>query len=546
MGPHHQASSKESKRGLGKSSLLFALGTFLSRLTGVLRESVLAGAFGANFLLDAFIVANRIPNLLRELLAEGALGASFTKVYATLKEEDETRARIFLHQSFQFFSIVVGVFCVLGMIFSPEIVELMTLFANETERPPQFFHDTVGLTRVLFPFIAFMTVGAIASGALHQKGRFFLSAISSVALNLGYILGAIVLSRLVVNYGPLWIETHLAERSIVGLALGVLVGGLSQTLIQVWGIRKQLLKSRTQGFPWSKDLRKVCKLMGPMVVAGSAGQVNVLVNTNFATALQEGSVTWLNFSFRVLQLPIGVFAVGLGIISLPALSRVIARKGSSSEVASKLQAALEMVTWLVVPCMCFLWINSLPVTQLLYQHGKFSLQDAMATADALYFYSFSLIAYGLLKVLTSYYYATERTNYAMKVSLFSILVNFVANLCFVSYLGHKGLALTTSCTLTLNALFLLLGLRRDRLEWQKRNLLISMGLLGIGFFGAWGAQYLITPFLASLPFLIGLALKWQTLFVITVNGTIVVSLFGLTWFFRHRFFRTSQIERPPG
>ncbi len=527
---------------LGKSSLLFAVGTFLSRLTGVLRESVLAGIFGANFLLDAFIVANRIPNLLRELLAEGALGASFTQVYATLKEDDAARARRFLLQSFQFFSLIIGVLCVLGMIFAPEIVKMMTLFSSQGVRHAQFSHDTVGLTRILFPFIAFMTVGAIASGALHQKGRFFLSAISSVALNLGYIIGAIVLSRALVQFGPEWIDTSLAERSVTGLALGVLLGGFCQTWIQLWGIRGEQVSlfQRPQSVPWSQDIKKVCRLMGPMVIAGSAGQINVLVNTNFATALQEGSVTWLNFSFRVLQLPIGIFAVGLGIISLPALSRVIARKGTKGDVAEKLQEALLLVTWLVVPCLCFLLLNALPVTQLLYQHGKFTSLDSQATADALYCYSFSLIAYGLLKVLSSYYYAVERTNYAMKVSLFSILVNFAANMFFVSSFGHKGLALSTSCTLTLNALFLVWGLRQDRLLWQKRKLAISISMMSLAFALAFGLQYGIQPFLAEFSFLSGLALKWRASLVILINGSMVVTTFAAFWWILARKLKTGQ------
>jgi putative peptidoglycan lipid II flippase len=516
---------------VAKSSFLFALGTFLSRLTGVLRESVLAGVFGANALLDAFIIANRIPNLLRELLAEGALGSSFTKVYATLKEQDSQRAHRFLVQSFQFFSLIIGILCLVGIVFAPELVKLMTLFSPETEKHAQFIHDTVGLTRLLFPFIAFMTLGAIASGVLHQKGRFFTSAISSVALNIGYIIGALFFARLLEKHGSSWIESSIADRSLTGLALGVLLGGLLQTLIQFWGMKTKLQTKGLVGrFPWSPDIKKVCKLMGPMVIAGSAGQINVLVNTNFATSLQEGAVTWLNFSFRLLQLPIGIFAVGVGIISLPSLTRVITKKGSPFQVAEKLEEALFLVTWLVAPCLCFLLINSLPVTQLLYQHGKFTSFDSISTADALFFYSFSLIAYGLLKVLTSYYYAAERTQYAMKVSLFSILINLLANLFFVSHLGHKGLALSTSCTLTLNALFLLWGLRKDKLKWSVAKIGKSIFLLSSAFLISFTLQKLIAPLLENAIFVTKLELKWRACFVLSTNGCLVASIFVLFWF----------------
>jgi putative peptidoglycan lipid II flippase len=290
---------------------------------------------------------------------------------------------------------------------------------------------------------------------------------------------------------------------------------------------KEILLPRK--FPWSQDLKKVCKLMGPMVIAGSAGQINVLVNTNFATSLQEGSVTWLNFSFRVLQLPIGIFAVGVGIISLPSLTKAIAHKASSKEVAAKLQEALSLVTWLVVPCLCFVLLNSLSIIQLLYQHGKFTELDAVATSEALFYYSFSLIAYGALKVLTSYYYAVERTKFAMKVSLFSILVNLAANLFFVTKLGHKGLALSTSCTLTLNALFLFWGLRKDRLQWQMPKVHKSVSLIASAFIIAFGLQYVLIPIFEEFSFLSSWALKWRSLFLLSSNGLLVLVVFAVFW-----------------
>ncbi len=536
---------------LGKSSLLFAIGTFLSRLTGVLRESVIAGVFGANAVLDALIVANRIPNLLRELLAEGALGASFTKVYANLKAQDESdkiakRANLFIVQSLLFFSLLTGLICILGMIFAPEIVKLMTLFTSESETHTRFLHDTIGLTRLLFPFIAFMTVGAIASGVLHQKGMFFTSAISSVALNVGVIIGALIFARLLTNYGPDWIESSIADRSSTGLALGILLGGLCQTLIQFRGLGRAEFSGLQipRKFPWSKDVKKVCVLMGPMVIAGSAGQINVLVNTNFATALQEGSVTWLNFSFRILQLPIGIFAVGVGVISLPALTRVIARNGSSSEIANSLENALSLVIWLVLPCLCFLLLNSLPTTQLLYEHGRFTSLDSIATSDALFYYSFSLIAYGCLKVLTSYYYAVERTHYAMKVSLFSILVNLGANLFFVSHLGHKGLALSTSCTLSMNALLLFWGLRQDSLKWEKEKIQKTFYLLLSSFILAIILQILCRPFVEHASFLNSWATKWRATYIIGVNGTLVVIVFAIFWMIdSNRFALIKRMKR---
>lgn len=531
---------------LAKSSLFFAAGTFLSRLTGVIRESVTAGVFGASFTLDSFLVANRIPNLLRELLAEGALGASFSKVYAQLWEIDQKRAKILLHDALRFFTFVMIVVCALGMIFSRELVLSMTIFMPSSPSSANFIHNTTGMTRLLFPFIAFMAIGAIVSAALYREGKFFLSALSPILLNLGYILGALYFSKWLTDYAPEWVDQLVAEKGITGLALGVLLGGFAQFYVQYRALTRSTLKKfklfafRVPHilFSVSRDLRKVLTLMGPMIIAGSAGQINVLVNTNFATYLGEGAVTWLNCSFRLLQLPIGIFAIAVSSTALPAISKSIAKHGSIHHpaVVHKLEEAIAILCWLLTPCLAFFWVNSLAITELVYQHGQFDQQATLATSETLFFYSFSLLGYGLVKVLTSFYYAMDRTQYAMKVGIVSIGVNFLANYLFVEKFAHKGLAMTASLVITMNALFLAFGLKSQKLPWRFRLILKSILCLVLSLGAAVLLQNVILLGFNQLNWIQNLALKMRALLVLSLTGMITVVVFS---FAASVFFKTS-------
>ena len=472
---------------IAKSSFLFTCGTLISRITGLIRDIIIFSIFGASSLLDAFWVAYTIPNLFREMLAEGALGSSFTKVFSFLWEKNQDQARKLFFDTFYFMTIISSILCALGIVFAPYLVYLNTLFTTIDSTNVLFIKNTIGLTRILFPFLMLSILSAIAMGALNQSGRFFLSAFASVASNLGFIFGAIILSKVFLNYGPDWIEDILADKRICGLAVGVLIGGLLQICLELWWLWKPLLKgpiTLTWRLPWSIHIKEILVLMAPMAIAASAGQINIVINTNFATSLETGSISWLRASFRLLQLPIGLFGVAIGAAVLPTLAKSLSAAGRKVNPKSsrELQSALELVLWLMVPCLIFLCLDSIPIIQLIYQYGKFNAFDTAKTAEALYAYSFGLIGYGLIKVLLPFYYAIDRTKYAMYVSLAVVGINFVGNYTLVNILGfkHQGLAFTSSSCLTFNALFLLLGLKKEALSIDWKSISKSLVLLLIG------------------------------------------------------------------
>lgn len=526
---------------IAKSSFLFATGTVISRFVGLLREAVIASVFGAGMLLDAFLIANRIPNLLREMLAEGALGASFTKTFAAKWEKDPAEAKKLLINSLWVFGLFVSILSMLGIIAAPYIVKTLTFFAENRKDGPEFIRQTTGLTRLLFPFITLMSIGAIASGALHQKGRFFLSAVSPIALNLGYIFGALVLSKGLITYAPNSLDSWLADRKIVGLAIGVLLGGALQLGMQLYGIWKPYLKGESLGIKnisFNQDLKEIILLMTPMVIAASASQINILVNSNFATSLQSGAVTWLNGAFRLLHLPVGIFAIAISSASLPALTRSITRaKGKIDKTTSEqLQSTVELMLWLVTPSFIMLSYNSLELVQFIFQRGLFDATASIKTAEALFAYSFGLFGLAFIKVITSLYYAMNKTSYAMKVSLFSIFLNFAINYYLVGLYGHQGLAFTASAVVTFNALFLMLGLIPLKLSIDFKRMSRTLLFLLTAALLSWGGQSLISPLIKSLEFMQTSSINLQAFTLILCNGTLITSVFLASSLF---FFKTS-------
>ncbi len=527
-----------------KKSLYFALGTLLSRMFGLVRESVIAGVFGATRSLDAFFIAFRLPNLLRELLAEGALGSSFTKVFSELWEQDRQRAIRLLHDALWCFSLLAAVMILTGIIAAPWLVESLTMMADGGIRGP-FYQQCVSLTRLMFPFIGFMMLGSIVSGVLHQSGRFFYSAISPILLNLGFLCGALLFAGFLDSYAPLWVEQVFVDKKIAGLALGALLGGALQLSGQALGIWRRFLlpyAAVPRHMPWSKDLAKVLRLMGPMMIAGSAAQVNILVNTNFATSLEAGAVTWLTFAFRLVQLPIGLFAVGIGAVALPSLTRAAVRRqesGTSSELATELLRSIEWMLWLILPCLGFLLLNSPQIIVLLYQHGAFDQSAAEATAVALYYYSFGLVGYGLIKVLNSYYYAIGQTRYPMVLGLVGIGVNFALNSLLVLRYGHRGLAMTSSLVLLCNGCLLLVGIRKIDLLRHSRSLLGWFIGLALAFALCCGGQELAALYSARLVDTTAWAPKFVALWSLGVSGLVVGLCFGPLALVRYFSYRKS-------
>ena len=513
--------------------MIFAAGTLLSRASGLIRDMVVVGVFGASWLLDAFIVANRIPNLFREMLAEGALGSAFTKVYSAVSTEDEAKAQKLLKDALVLATILCLLLCALGILAAPQIVQLFTIMVERSDRPAEFFGTTVALTQLMFPFLLFAVLAAITMGVLHQSGRFLVTATAPIALNLGYIVGAVVFAKYFREHSDAWVVTFVGEPAISGLALGVLLGGFLYFAIQfvaVWRSVRLVGRFSLPGFPLSPEVHNVVSIAIPAAIAASAASINVLINTNFATSLDSGAVTWLNYSFRLLQLPVGLFGVAIGMAALPALARAIARAGNKVDegVSHELQNAIELVTWCMVPCLMFLLMNSLPLIDVLFTRGRFSASDAQATAACLSVYGFGVIAYGLIKVFTAFYYSVERTSYAMRASLTAVGINLAANYYLVETFEHIGLAASTATSLSCNALLLAWGLRSEGVAWKGNKLLLSLGLLGAGAACTWLLQRFCMQALSGLD--LGPEMKLESLMILGTNGILVVLVFlGLGW-----------------
>ena len=511
---------------IARSGLSFGAGTLLSRISGLIRDRIVLAVFGASGVLDAFVVAFRIPNMLRDMLAEGALGSAFTKVFSSLAVEDIRKAQALLIEALLLISLLAVGLCLVGILCAPYLVDLMTIMSPSNSYGLQLRSQAVDLTRLLFPFLGFMMVAAVAMGALQQQGRFFLTAVAPISFNVGYIIGALLIGQWLAKSGSEWLSSLSTDRRILGLVIGVLLGGCGQMAIQVVGLWRSIRAGLQvwRGELLTVEFRQLVALALPMLLAAGAGQINLVVNTIFATSLTEGSVVWLYSAFRLLHLPIGLFGVAIGVAVLPPLTRAITKANGvfGPDAAREAQTAIELVLWLMVPCFVFLKVNGAQAVQLLFQSGKFGAFDVLQTAAALEGYSFALLAYGLSKTLTSCYFAIGKTRFPMMVGFFGIAVNLIGNFILVERFEHVGLAYTYSITFTLTALALGWGLRHQlrALDWpvvaRSMGILLGAALVAAVF------ETFVTGYLSNLAMLQNTPVWWSS--GIAISGSVLVTL----------------------
>jgi putative peptidoglycan lipid II flippase len=414
-----------------------------SRLLGLVREQVFAGMFGAGFAYDAFVVAFRIPNLLRDLFGEGALSAAFVTVFS---EYDANRSREetwrLASTVLSFFAIALSLISLLGIFFAEPIVTLLapdfSLIAGKTRL-------AVLLTRIMLPFLVFISLAAVVMGMLNTKGRFFVPAMASSFFNLGSIVGGVSLALILPRYG---------YPAITGMAIGTLIGGILQLAIQVPSLR-------ALGFSYAPRLeltdpgfRRILKLMVPATIGLSATQINIFINTNFAASCVEGSVSWLNYAFRLVQLPIGIFGVALSIAMMPLLAKQAACK-NLPEMRETIVSSLVMVLALTIPATAGLILLDKSIIGLIFEHGAFTGRDTIATAQALSLYAVGLFAYSSNKVLVPAFYALDKTKYPVIASFLAIGTNLLLIHLTIDRFQHLAIALSTSVTMLLNFFFLM-------------------------------------------------------------------------------------------
>jgi len=455
------------RRQLARRAGLVSAGVFASRILGLVREQTFAVLFGAGRELDAFVTAFRIPNLMRDLFAEGALSAAFVTTFTQKMEKDGAASAWRLaNLVVNALAVVVGLVTLLGMWFAPALVHFIAPGFAEIPGKSEL---TVEMTRIMFPFLLLVALAAVAMGVLNTRNVFGVPAAASAFFNLGSIVGGLAaVAWLAPGYigsifggGHAAVAPDAAAQAITGMAVGTLIGGVLQLLVQVPALRGVGFRWRPALDPGDPGLRQVLRLMGPATVGAAAVQVNVLVNSNFASYLGDGPVSWLNVAFRFMQLPIGLFGVAIGTVALPAVSRHRAR-GDIAALGRTVGQALELVALLCLPAAAGLAVFGVPIIGLVYEHGRFGPTDTTYAAEALAAYAVGLAGYAGIKVLAPAFYALDDTRVPMLVSLLSIVTNLVLNWTFVRVLGfgHVGLALSTSAVAIANCAILYAILRR--------------------------------------------------------------------------------------
>jgi putative peptidoglycan lipid II flippase len=421
--------------------------TMVSRVLGYVRDFFIARVFGAGLATDAFFVAFKIPNLLRRLFAEGAFAQAFVPVLGEQKHRgspEETKSLIDAVATLLFVALVVA--ALLGMAAAPLIVYATAPgFAND----PDKFAVTVMLLRITFPYIVFISLVALAAGVLNTWSKFAAPALTPALLNVAFIVGAAFFAD---RFDP----------PVLVLAWAVFAGGLLQLAFQVPFLARLGLLPR-----WRLDLshpavRRVLLLMAPAAFGVSVSQVSLLLNQIFASFLPTGSVSWLYYADRLMELPAGVLGVAVGTILLPSLSKYHAT-ANSAEYSRLLDWGLRITVLLAVPSAVALAVLALPLVTMLFQYGRFGAEDAWMTRQALVAYSIGLVGMILVKILAPGFYARQNVVTPVKIGIVTLIATQLMNLAFISPLRHAGLALAIGLGACLNAFLLYLILRKDRI-----------------------------------------------------------------------------------
>ncbi len=451
----------------GKATAIVGIAVMCSRLLGLVREVAFTTLFGTAT-LSYFITAFRIPNLLRDLFAEGALSTAFITVFSRkIASEGDESAWKLAHRVGTLTLVTMSAITLLGMYFSPSIVGVIAGgFKGEDAVL------TAQLTMTMFPFILMVSLAAQVMGMLNAKHIFGWPAMASSFFNIGSIAGGLTIA---------WcLDGGFGRRALFGLAYGTLIGGFLQLAVQFPSLRRAGYRPRLDFNFNDPGVIEVLRIMAPAVIAASAVQVNVMVNTSFATELTHltghgGAVTWLNNAFRLMQLPLGMFGVAIGTVTLPLLSKNVAL-GNRGEFRDNLARGIRLVFFLTIPASVGLWLLGEPIMSIIYEHGsKVTRLDIVESAHALRWYALGLAAYAGMKVLAPAFYALDRRNMPMYVSFFSIALNYGLNSLFVRLgWGHEGLAMSTGVVALTNFALLYWLMRKEIDTMGTKRLLVTL------------------------------------------------------------------------
>lgn len=468
-----------------KSASIVSLLTLASRITGLVRELLIAAAFGASATTDAFNVAFRIPNLLRRLFAEGAFSQAFVPIIAESRTRQGDAATHDLVNAvgtvlFGALSIVV----LLGSLGAPVLVWAMASGLQESGG----FDAAVVMTRWMFPYIAFMSLVALSAGILNTWGRFAVPAVTPVLLNLSTITAAWLLAP--------WFRAHGIE-PVYALAVGVMVGGVLQVLVQVPALlrigmvpRIGLTLAAWRRARQHPGVGRILRQMAPALLGVSVAQLSMIINTQIGSHLGAGAVSWLTYADRLMEFPTAMLGVALGVVLLPQLSKAQA-SGDLAKFSDMLDWGLRLVLLLALPSAVALLVFAKPLVAVLYHYGHFSARDVEQTVRALACYGVGLMGLVGVKVLAPGFYASQDIRTPVRIAIVVLGITQVFNLMFVPLLGHAGLALSIGLGSMVNAGWLLLGLRRSgryqpSAGWLRFTLQVGLAtaVLGVGLWMA--------------------------------------------------------------
>jgi putative peptidoglycan lipid II flippase len=447
------------------------MATMLSRIFGFIRDMVVAAFFGAGFATDAFFVAFRIPNLLRRLFAEGSLTISFVPVFTEyLKTRSRKEALELANVSFSVLSVILVIVSIAGVLLSPLIVSLM---APGFAKTPDKYALTVFLTRIMFPYIYFISLVALCMGILNSLRHFASPALSPVILNIAMILAALFLR-------------DFFEEPILALAVGVMIGGLLQLLFQLPFLSRLGVHLEPKLNFRHPGVKRIGLLMLPAVFGAAVYQINIFISTLLASFLPEGSVSYLYYADRLVELPLGVFAIAIGTAALPSFSEQ-ATKGEFGEMKKTIAFSLRLMLFITIPAMIALIALRVPIISVLFERGEFDLRSTVLTAQALLYYAVGLWAFSTIRVVVAAFYALQDTKTPVRIAIVALVVNTVMSVLLMFPLKHGGLALATSIASAVNVVTLSVILARRIGPFLDREFYQSVLKVFTASFVMWGA-----------------------------------------------------------
>ncbi len=463
---------------VAKAAGVVGAATLASRIMGYIRDMVMSWAFGTSAAADAFYVAYRIPNLLRELLAEGSMSAAFIPVFTEeLATKGKDDARRLANAVFARLLVILSVLTLFGVLFAPQIVRTIA-WGWKAGAQHDAFRTAVLLTRVMFPYLLFIGLAALAMGMLNSLRSFLMPALSPVMLNICIISTVVLL-------------TPRMPMPILAAAVGVMLGGLFQFLIQLPGLRKAGMMLRPEFKPGHPGVGRVGRLAAPIFLSSSVTQVNIFIGTILASFLATGSITYLFYGMRFIHFPLGIFGIAVATAILPTLS-THAAKQEMEEFRETLSLGLRLVFLIMFPAMAGLITLSVPIVNLLLEHGQFDRASTLGTAAALLYYAVGLWAFAGVRIVAQAFYSLQDTKTPVKIAVVAVLTNITLSTAFILWtpLAHGGLALATSIAAMVNVGLLTVKLRRKIGRMDGRRIFLSLAKIvpasiAMGTIGWW-------------------------------------------------------------